>query len=76
VDKYKYTYSPEEYFKVLVKASAFLATNILNTCVRAEADAALALLGDHKSNKSVLATLRLSFFRPNVERDDRVLDEK
>ncbi|KAF8634856.1 hypothetical protein AX17_004104 [Amanita inopinata Kibby_2008] len=46
----KYTYSSEEY----IKAGALLATGILNTNVRTEADAAIALLGDQVDNKSVL----------------------
>ncbi|KAF8508239.1 armadillo-type protein [Hysterangium stoloniferum] len=45
----KYTYSSEEH----IKAGALLATGILNSGVRTEADAALALLGDHVGNKSV-----------------------
>ncbi|KAI0635261.1 26S proteasome regulatory complex non-ATPase subcomplex Rpn1 subunit [Trametes polyzona] len=45
----KYTYSSEEY----IKAGALLATGILNTGVRTEADAALALLGEYVENKSV-----------------------
>ncbi|KAF8999058.1 armadillo-type protein [Cyathus striatus] len=45
----KYTYSSEEH----IKAGAFLATGILNSGVRTEADAALALLGEHVENKSV-----------------------
>ena len=35
------------------KAGALLATGLLNTGVRTEADAALALLGDYVDNKSV-----------------------
>ncbi|TFK22375.1 26S proteasome regulatory complex, non-ATPase subcomplex, Rpn1 subunit [Coprinopsis marcescibilis] len=45
----KYTYSSEEH----IKAGALLATGILNTGVRTEADAALALLGEYVENKSV-----------------------
>ncbi|KAI0674418.1 armadillo-type protein [Trametes maxima] len=45
----KYTYSSEEY----IKAGALLATGILNSGVRTEADAALALLGEYVENKSV-----------------------
>lgn len=45
----KYTYSAEEH----IKAGALLATGLLNTGVRTEADAALALLGDYVDNKSV-----------------------
>ncbi|KAI0694186.1 armadillo-type protein [Cytidiella melzeri] len=45
----KYTYSAEEH----IKAGALLATGILNTGVRTEADAAMALLGDYVENKSV-----------------------
>ncbi|TFK41669.1 armadillo-type protein [Crucibulum laeve] len=45
----KYTYSAEEH----IKAGALLATGILNTGVRTEADAALALLGEYVENKSV-----------------------
>ncbi|KAL1943923.1 hypothetical protein VTO73DRAFT_3741 [Trametes versicolor] len=45
----KYTYSAEEY----IKAGALLATGILNSGVRTEADAALALLGEYVENKSV-----------------------
>ena len=62
----KYTYSSEEHIKVclcvsgflspliLKKAGALLATGILNSGVRTEADAALALLGDYVGNKSLL----------------------
>jgi 26S proteasome regulatory subunit N1 len=46
----KYTYSSEEH----IKAGALLATGILNSGVRTEADAALALLGDYVGNKSVI----------------------
>lgn len=62
----KYTYSSEEHIKVfyftgffsdsrltLNKAGALLATGILNSGVRTEADAALALLGDYVGNKSI-----------------------
>jgi 26S proteasome regulatory subunit N1 len=62
----KYTYSSEEYIKVAevlftvekplnarTQAGAFLATGILSSGVRSEADAALALLGEHVENKSV-----------------------
>lgn len=45
----RYTYSSEEY----IKAGALLATGILNSGVRTEADAALALLGEYVENKSV-----------------------
>lgn len=45
----KYTYSSEEN----IKAGALLATGIVNSGVRGEADAALALLGEHVENKSV-----------------------
>ncbi|KAI0746883.1 armadillo-type protein [Daedaleopsis nitida] len=45
----KYTYSSEEY----IKAGAMLATGILSSGVRNEADAALALLGEYTENKSV-----------------------
>ncbi|KAF4563925.1 proteasome regulatory particle base subunit [Pleurotus pulmonarius] len=45
----KYTYSAEEH----IKAGALLATGILHTGVRSEADAALALLGDYVENKAV-----------------------
>ncbi|KAI0795452.1 armadillo-type protein [Abortiporus biennis] len=45
----KYTYSSEEH----IKAGALLATGILNSGVRTEADAALALLADYVDNKSV-----------------------
>jgi len=62
----KYTYSSEEHIKVglamalsdgvrspIPQAGALLATGILNTNVRTEADAALALLSDYIENKSV-----------------------
>jgi 26S proteasome regulatory subunit N1 len=61
----KYTYSSEEYIKVgshilhhnpiyqHFQAGALLATGLLNTGVRTEADAAVALLGDYVENKSV-----------------------
>ncbi|KAN0111781.1 Armadillo-type fold [Russula decolorans] len=66
----KYTYSSEEY----IKAGAFLATGILNTGVRSEADAALALLGDHISNKSVplrtSAIIGLGFAYAGSHRED------
>ncbi|KAJ8515874.1 hypothetical protein ONZ45_g6768 [Pleurotus djamor] len=45
----KYTYSAEEH----IKAGALLATGILHTGVRSEADAALALLGEYIDNKAV-----------------------
>jgi len=45
----KFTYSTEEH----IKAGALLAIGILNSGVRTEADAALALLGDYVENKSV-----------------------
>lgn len=45
----KYTYSSEEY----IKAGALLATGLLNSGVRTEADAALALLGDYTTNPSL-----------------------
>lgn len=45
----KYTYAPEEY----IKAGALLATGLLNSGVRTEADAAIALLGDYTTNPSV-----------------------
>ncbi|KAF5362663.1 hypothetical protein D9758_009578 [Tetrapyrgos nigripes] len=45
----KYTYSPEEY----IKAGCYLAIGLVNTSVRTETDAALALLTDHVENKSV-----------------------
>ncbi|KAH9962205.1 26S proteasome regulatory complex non-ATPase subcomplex Rpn1 subunit [Russula dissimulans] len=66
----KYTYSSEEY----IKAGAFLATGILNTGVRSEADAALALLGDHISNNSVplrtSAIIGLGFAYAGSHRED------
>lgn len=66
----KYTYSSEEY----IKAGAFLATGILNTGVRSEADAALALLGEHISNKSVplrtSAIIGLGFAYAGSHRED------
>ncbi|KAI0264754.1 26S proteasome regulatory complex non-ATPase subcomplex Rpn1 subunit [Gloeopeniophorella convolvens] len=66
----KYTYSSEEY----IKAGAFLATGILNTGVRSEADAALALLGEHISNKSVplrtSAVIGLGFAYAGSHRED------
>jgi 26S proteasome regulatory subunit N1 len=62
----KYTYSSEEHIKVFIteseqiihltlhlQAGALFATGILNTGVRTEADAALALLGEYTDNKSV-----------------------
>ena len=64
----KYTYSTEEYIKVLARfmlifyyvfdssepqAGAYLATGILNCGVRTEADAAFALLSEHVESKSV-----------------------
>ncbi|KAI5888837.1 26S proteasome regulatory complex, non-ATPase subcomplex, Rpn1 subunit [Schizophyllum commune H4-8] len=45
----KYTYSSEEH----IKAGALLATGILHSGVRTEADAAAALLSDQVENKSV-----------------------
>jgi 26S proteasome regulatory subunit N1 len=45
----KYTYSSEEH----IKAGALFATGLLNTGVRTEVDAALALLGDYVDNKSI-----------------------
>ncbi|KAI0764868.1 armadillo-type protein [Fomes fomentarius] len=45
----KYTYSSEEY----IKAGALLATGILTSGVRNEADPAIALLSDFVENKSV-----------------------
>jgi len=45
----KYTYSSEEN----IKAGALLATGILNTAVRTESDAALALLGEYVENNSL-----------------------
>lgn len=45
----RYTYSSEEY----IKAGSFLAIGLLSTGVRTEADAPLALLGEHVDNKSV-----------------------
>src|SRR6202789_3524501 len=45
----KCTYSFEEH----IKARALFATGLLNTGVRTEADAALALLGDYVDNKSI-----------------------
>ncbi|PFH48077.1 hypothetical protein AMATHDRAFT_66236 [Amanita thiersii Skay4041] len=69
----KYTYSSEEY----IKAGAFLATGILNTNVRTEADAAIALLGDHVDNKSVLlkisAIIGLGFAYVGSHREDILL---
>lgn len=44
----KYTYLADEH----IQAGALLATGILNSGVRTEADAALALLGDYVENKS------------------------
>jgi 26S proteasome regulatory subunit N1 len=61
----KYTYSPEEYIKVctcsgegfssnnVVQAGCYLAIGIVNTSVRNETDAALALLTEHVENKSI-----------------------
>ncbi|KAJ7512053.1 armadillo-type protein [Mycena galericulata] len=45
----KYTYSSEEY----MKAGALLATGILNSGVRTEADVAKGLIGEYVDNKSV-----------------------
>jgi 26S proteasome regulatory subunit N1 len=45
----KYTYSSKEH----IKAGALFAPGLLNTGVRTEADAALALLGDYVDNKSI-----------------------
>src|ERR1700683_1718661 len=45
----KYTYSSEEH----IKAGALFATSLLNTGVRTEANAALALLGNYIDNKSI-----------------------
>lgn len=45
----KYTYSSEEH----IKAGALLATGLLNSGVRTEADAAVALLGDYITNPSL-----------------------
>jgi 26S proteasome regulatory subunit N1 len=45
----KYSYSSEEY----VKAGALLATGIIHAGVHSEADAVLALLGEHTESKSV-----------------------
>ncbi|KAG7091885.1 hypothetical protein E1B28_008286 [Marasmius oreades] len=45
----KYSYSAEEY----IKAGCYLATGIVNSSVRTETDAALALLSEHVENKSV-----------------------
>lgn len=56
------------------QAGAFLATGILNTGVRSEADAALALLGDHISSKSVplrtSAIVGLGFAYAGSHRED------
>ncbi|KAF8624967.1 hypothetical protein AX15_005608 [Amanita polypyramis BW_CC] len=66
----KYTYSSEEY----IKAGALLATGILNTNVRTEADAAIALLGEQVENKSVLlkisAIVGLGFAYVGSHRED------
>ncbi|KAM6492451.1 Armadillo-type fold [Amanita muscaria] len=66
----KYTYSSEEY----IKAGALLATGILNTNVRTEADAAIALLGDQVDNKSLLlkisAIVGLGFAYAGTHRDE------
>ncbi|KAI0065263.1 26S proteasome regulatory complex non-ATPase subcomplex Rpn1 subunit [Artomyces pyxidatus] len=66
----KYTYSSEEY----IKAGALLATGILNSGVRSEADAALALLGEQVTNKSVplktSAIVGLGFAYAGSHRDD------
>ncbi|KAF7372642.1 26S proteasome regulatory subunit RPN1 [Mycena venus] len=45
----KYTYSSEQY----IKAGALLATGILNSGVRTEADVAKGLIGEYVDNKSV-----------------------
>ncbi|KAK7042997.1 proteasome regulatory particle base subunit [Paramarasmius palmivorus] len=45
----KYTYSAEEY----IKAGCYLAIGIVNSSIRSETDAALALLSEHVENKSV-----------------------
>lgn len=47
------TYNSIKVLTALFQAGALLATGILNTGVRTEADAALALLGDYVENKSV-----------------------
>ena len=56
------------------QAGAFLATGILNTGVRSEADAVLALLGDHIVNKSVplrtSAIIGLGFAYAGSHRED------
>ena len=61
----RYTYSPEEYIKVSVRAiwvdysslqkqaCAYLATGILSCGLRTEEDVALSLLSDHVESKSV-----------------------
>ncbi|KAH9992275.1 armadillo-type protein [Russula vinacea] len=58
----------------LSHAGAFLATGILNTGVHSEADAALALLGEHITNKSVplrtSAIIGLGFAYAGSHRDD------
>lgn len=58
----------------VLQAGAFLATGILNTGVRSEADAALALLGDHISNNSVplrtSAIVGLGFAYAGSHRED------
>jgi 26S proteasome regulatory subunit N1 len=66
----KYTYSSEE----SIKAGALLATGILNTNVRTEADAAIALLGDQVENKSPLlktsAIIGLGFAYAGAHREE------
>jgi 26S proteasome regulatory subunit N1 len=56
------------------QAGAFLATGILNTGVRSEADAVLALLGDHIINKSIplrtSAIIGLGFAYAGSHRED------
>ncbi|PCH44904.1 26S proteasome regulatory complex non-ATPase subcomplex Rpn1 subunit [Wolfiporia cocos MD-104 SS10] len=66
----KYTYSSEEH----IKAGALLATGILNSGVRTEADAAMALLAEHVTNKSVplrnSATVGLGLAYAGSHRED------
>lgn len=53
ISRYGYWRLETHYLIFLLQAGALLATGILNCGVRTEADAALALLGDHVEGKSV-----------------------
>ncbi|KAF7290615.1 26S proteasome regulatory subunit RPN1 [Mycena indigotica] len=66
----KYTYSSEEY----IKAGALLATGILSSGVRTEADVAKGLIGEYVDNKSVplqtSATVGLGLAYAGAHRQD------